>query len=77
MTVTEELIRKIIRLTPAGQREVLELVDRLAADSGAEPRPARQSAYGAWADLDIDISLEEFRQNREAMWGRSTDEEVS
>ena len=76
MTVSDVLIPKILALPPERQRDVLDFVEKLESEAQTPPHE-RQSAYGLCADLKVDLSFEDFKKNREEMWGRSTEEELS
>jgi hypothetical protein len=67
MSVSESMIKKIESLPPDKQREVIQLVDALAAEN-TNHRP-RKSLLGLCADLGIHITEEDIAEARREMWG--------
>jgi hypothetical protein len=60
--------------------EKVRLVERIMATLGQElitqpPEPLK-SAYGLWADLNIDISAEDIDEARREMWGNFPREDI-
>ena len=68
MSVAESVVEKLQSLTPEQQREVVELVDALAAKTNATKQP-RRSLLGLCADLGIKITEEDITEARKEMWG--------
>ncbi len=66
MTAATQLLQKLRQLTPEQQQAVLQLVERLSRRQS--PRAQRSSARGRWADLNINVSLEDIRRARREMW---------
>lgn len=68
MTIAEAVISKVLQLSPEQQQQVLTFVEGLETpQTSKEPR---ESLYGLWKDLDIDLSEEEIAAARQEMWGR-------
>ncbi len=67
MTVEETVFEKIKVLSPNRKQEVLDFVEFLE-EKEAKSHP-RRSLYGALADLNINLTEEDFREARREMWG--------
>jgi hypothetical protein len=66
VTLIDTLIEKVRALPVEKQMSVLDFVEYLI-DRNAPKGPGR-SLHGAWADLAVDITEEEFREARREMW---------
>jgi hypothetical protein len=75
MTVTETLIRRVFDLSEEQKYKVLIFLEKLQAPTSPESKPLLDP-YGICADIRTDLSFEEFKKNRQALWGHSTDEEI-
>jgi hypothetical protein len=75
MTVTETVIRRVFDLTEEQRYKLLIFIEKLAVQPANQPKPLKDP-YGIGADIRTDLSFEEFKQNRQALWGQSTDEEL-
>jgi hypothetical protein len=67
MSIEQELIEKLRKLSPEKQEEVLRFVD-LLIEADAAKRP-RRSLLGLWTDLNIHITAEDIAEARREMWG--------
>jgi hypothetical protein len=67
MTIEQQVLEKLRELPPEKQKEVLEFVDSLKADS--EPRMPRRSLRGLWADMGFHVTEEDIAEARREMWG--------
>lgn len=67
MTIEELVLEKLRTLSPAQQKEVLDLVESLSRTNG--PRKPLRSLRGLWADLGIEITEEDIAEARREMWG--------
>ena len=60
--------------------EKVRLVERIMATLGQELTTQKaqplKSAYGLWADLNIDISAEDIDEARREMWGNFPREDI-
>jgi hypothetical protein len=72
MTIATQVYLKLHRLSHEQQIQVLEFVENL------EPTPKKPLVdfHGALADARADLSFEEFKKNRQEMWGESTDKDL-
>jgi hypothetical protein len=75
MTVTETVIRRFFDLSEEQRYKVLVFIEKLAVQSANQSEPLKDP-YGICADIRTDLSFEEFQQNRQTLWGQSTDEEL-
>lgn len=66
VTLIDTLIEKVRALPVEKQPVALEFVEYLIDKS--LPRRPRRTLHGAWADLAVDITEEEFREARREMW---------
>ncbi len=66
MSIEQMVIEKLRALSPEQKKEVLEFVESLEGEQ-ASNQP-RQSLYGLWADLGIDLSEEDLAEARREMW---------
>ncbi len=69
MTVTETLIRKVFDLSESQQKKVLVFIEKLDDYPANDP-------YGICVDIRTDLSFDDFKRNRQMIWGKSTDEEI-
>lgn len=74
MTVTEELIRKILELPEPRRRDVLQFVDKLWQDARETSRTRPNRLYGMCSDIQSEITFEEFKQLRREIWGHPEEE---
>lgn len=74
MSVSESIIRKIESLTPEQQREVEQMVDRLA--NGEQQKKPRRSLMGLFEDLNLHITEEDIAEARREMWGNFPREDI-
>lgn len=72
MTTAMQVMRKLQALPEEQQRQVLEFIDQLEA----RPKQPLSDPYGVCTDLRTGLSFEEFRTNRQEMWGDATDKEL-
>jgi len=73
MTLEQAILDAVRALPVDKQQEVLDHVKHLRGES-EQPRKARKSGRGLWADLNIDLSGEEIDEARGEMWkGRCFD----
>ncbi|MBC8170158.1 MAG: hypothetical protein H7X77_00735 [Anaerolineae bacterium] len=60
--------------------EKVRLVERIMVTLGQElktqPSQSLKSAYGLWADLNVDISAEDIDEARREMWGNFPREDI-
>jgi len=75
MTVTETVIRRFFDLSEDQRYKVLGFIEKLAVNPSVRPKTL-PDPYGICADIRTDLSFEEFQQNRQTLWGQSTDEEL-
>lgn len=68
MTIAEAVISKVLQLSPEQQQQVLTFVEGLETPQAL--KEPRESLYGLWKDLDMDLSEEEIAAARQEMWGR-------
>jgi hypothetical protein len=73
MTVTETLIRRVFELSEEKRYKVLIFIYNLRVHSATNANPL-PDPYGTCADIRTNLSFEEFQQNRQALWGHSTEE---
>jgi hypothetical protein len=64
MSVEEAVVEKLRSLPEEKKREVLHFVESLAA---SRPRRPKKSLHGLLAHLQVDLSLEDFREVRREM----------
>lgn len=74
MTIADIAAEKLRLLPEEKQREVLALVEKLAAQAPAAG--PRVDPRGSLAGKLPDLSLEDFLENRREMWGTGTDREL-
>ena len=67
MTIEQQVLEKLRGLPPEKQKEVLEFVDSLNENAGAN-KPLL-SLEGIWADLEIHVTNEDIAEARREMWG--------
>jgi hypothetical protein len=67
MTIEQQVLEKLRGLPPEKQKEVLEFVDSLNENAGAN-KPLL-SLEGIWADLEIRVTNEDIAEARREMWG--------
>ena len=73
MSLTEELIRKILDLPETRRLDVLHFVDALPAEPGPTGSTP-DKLYGMCADLRSEATFEDFMQVRREMWGHPEEE---
>ena len=74
MSIEKSVLGKLLKLPVDKQKEVLDFVESLEKKAGQ--RRARRSLKGLWADLGVDISLEDIAEARREMWGGFPREDV-
>ena len=67
MTIEEMVLKRLRRLPPEKQKEVLQFVESLKPDNGSK-KPLR-SLEGLLEDLNVDITGEDIAEARREMWG--------
>jgi EAL domain-containing protein (putative c-di-GMP-specific phosphodiesterase class I) len=67
MTIEEMVLKRLRRLPPEKQKEVLQFVESLNPDNGSK-KPLR-SLEGLLEDLNVDITGEDIAEARREMWG--------
>jgi len=67
MTIEQQVLEKLRGLPPEKQKELLEFVDSLNENAGAN-KPLL-SLEGIWADLEIHVTNEDIAEARREMWG--------
>jgi hypothetical protein len=72
MTTMGQLLAKLAQLTEEQQRQVLAYIEHL---QGEATKPLFDP-YGMCADLRTDLPFEEFKKNRQEMWGNATEMEL-
>lgn len=72
MTRATRVYLKLNTLSEQQQQEVLEFVENLPVT----PKVPLIDPYGTCADLRTNLSFEEFKKNRQEMWGNATDKET-
>jgi len=75
MTVTETVIRRFFDLSEIQRYKVLVFIEKLAVQPANQPKHLKDP-YGICADIRTDLSFDEFQQNRQTLWGQSTDGEL-
>ena len=73
MSLTDELIRRILDLPESRRLDVLHFVDALPpqpSPAGGQPR----KLYGLCADLRSEATFEDFQQVRREIWGHPEEE---
>jgi hypothetical protein len=75
----EEVAALAMNLSPLDKVRLLErlastLEHDLASSQDTEPLP---SLYGLWADLQVDVSVEDIDEARREMWGNFPREVIS
>lgn len=74
MSIAEAVIEKLMRLPAEKQEQVLKYVEALEIQP--ENPKTRESLYGLWAHLNLDITEEEIAEARREMWGNVPREDV-
>lgn len=67
MTIEEMVLKRLRRLPPERQKEVLQFVESLKPNNGSK-KPLR-SLEGLLEDLNVDITGEDIAEARREMWG--------
>jgi len=76
MTTIQSVIQKVLSLPADKQELVLKYAERIQEQSGRPRAKPLSDPMGMAADIGCDLSLEDFRRNRRAMWGSSSDREL-
>ncbi len=71
MTIQEQIVAKLQDLPTEKQQTVLELVESLSHPQGA--LEGSNEVRGLWADLRVNVSVEDIEQARQEMWGKYRD----
>lgn len=67
MGIEKSVLEKLLKLPMDKQKEVLDFVETLEKKTHSKSR--RRSLKGLWADLGVQISLEDIAEARREMWG--------
>jgi hypothetical protein len=67
MGIEKSVLEKLLKLSVEQQKEVLDFVETLEKKTGAPRR--RRSLKGLWADLGVQVSVEDIAEARREMWG--------
>ena len=65
MSIEKAVLEKLLKLPMDKQKEVLDFVESLEKKAGH--RQSRCSLKGLWADLEVDISLDDIAEARREM----------
>ena len=67
MTLEQEILDAVRTLPIEKQLAILNHAKQLREEA-AQPKPARTSGRGLWADMNIDLSAEDIDEARREMW---------
>lgn len=76
MSIAEAVIQKLLALPADKQENVLAYVEELERQFADDTRQALFDPAGVAASVGCDLTIEDFRANRRAMWGTGSDEEL-
>jgi len=76
MSIAEAVIQKLLALPADKQENVLAFVEQLERQASCGTKQALFDPAGVAASVGCDLSIEDFRVNRRAMWGAGSDLEL-
>ena len=74
MSIEKSVLEKLLKLPVDKQKEVLDFVECLEKNAGQ--RRSRRSLKGLWADLEVNISVDDIAEARREMWGGFPREDI-
>ncbi len=74
--LVEEITAVAATLPLEKQHEVLDFVEFIAQKNNAQSRAPRQSLYGLWADLGLEVTSEDIDEARREMWANFPREDI-